>query len=302
MANYIITDNGQGEIAVYDDVVEKTAARTYHVYKDIDRRNYPYAEFFKRVFYEDKNNTISSISIDTNPKNNDQMCYIFEANHNSKTSTFNISDYNKVEIKRFYHGIDENNNPTYEEYSDVYDIRKRTNERLMSGIKIRAKNISSQKEARDTKINTIKRNIQRKRKISQTTDKIIENYFENDGAFTDDVLGIITSREMSKEISEHRDKIVEDVSRKWDVTDNIRRISNTATATGLVGGGLATALSSFKAEHLTMGPIILGIGTVFITHHLLKSVRMTLVDSKIGKMEKEYLRANYDMLTRHRSK
>ena len=67
MANYIITDNGQGEIAVYDDVVEKTAARTYHVYKDIDRRNYPYAEFFKRVFYEDKNNTISSISIDTNP-------------------------------------------------------------------------------------------------------------------------------------------------------------------------------------------------------------------------------------------
>ena len=102
MANYIITDNGQGEIAVYDDVVEKTAARTYHVYKDIDRRNYPYAEFFKRVFYEDKNNTISSISIDTNPKNNDQMCYIFEANHNSKTSTFNISDYNKVETTTLF--------------------------------------------------------------------------------------------------------------------------------------------------------------------------------------------------------
>lgn len=49
-----------------------------------------------------------------------------------------------------------------------------------------------------------------------------------------------------------------------------------------------------------MGPIILGIGTFYVTHHMLKSLKMTLVDTKIGQIEKSYHKENYDKVTVHR--
>lgn len=302
MANYIITDNGEGQIAVYDDKTEKFGHKNFHVYHETNRRNYPYSEFFKRVFYEDSHNIISSVAIKANNPDTDQMCFVYGTEQQSKSSTFDSTDYYKLEIKRFAYEVDENNNPNYEEYTDVYYIRKRSNERLMAGINIRVKNLKTLLPEKNKKIETIKKNINRKHKISNTTDKLITNYFDNDEEYSKDVLGTITSRELQKEFNDNRDELTEKVSRKWQVTDRIRKLDQTMMATGLLGTGIATTASSISNGSFTMNPIILGIGTIFVTHHLLKSVRMTLTDSKIGQMIDEYHKANYDILSGVRSK
>ncbi len=300
MANYIINDNGENEITVFDDKQEIFTHKTYHIYHDSDRRKYPYSEFYQRVFYEDKNNMITSITIsEVNPRTN-EMYFVYGDEKNSSTSVFNANEYQKVTIKRFAYATDEDNNPFYEETEDVYYIRKRINDRLMEGIKIRKNNLENQLEDKFKRINTIKKNIDRKRKVTAVTHDIIDNYFENEGAFSDEVLGTITSRELKKEIEDHQEEIKDEVSRKWSITDNIRKISNTATTTGILGSSIATAISSVKSNEFTMGPIILGIGTVFITHHLLKNIRMTLVDTKIGQIEREYHKENYDYVTGRR--
>lgn len=300
MAKYIITDNGQGEIAAYDDKTETFGPKTYHVYNETNRRNYPYAEFYKRVFYEDKYNIISSITISPNTTSSDEMCYVSSGGHDSITSTFNASDYYKIEIKRFLYDYDEDNTPRYEEYTDTYYIRKRSNERLMSGIKIRSDCQKSLHDEKQRKIATIKKNIDRKHKIRKATDTIITDYFETDGKFSDETLGKITTRELKQEMVSHRDRVGEEISKKWSVTDNLRKISNTATATGIVGSGIATAVSSSQVNEFTIGPIILGLGTVFITHHILKNLRMSLVDTKIGQIERDYHKANYEHVTGRR--
>ena len=300
MAKYIINDNGQDAIAVYDDKAEKLGHKTYHVYRDDTRRNYPYSEFYKRVFYEDKQNIITGINIMTANPNINEMCFVSGEGHNARTSTFSGGDYYKVEINRFSYDVDEDNNPKYQEETDVYYIRRRTNERLMQGIKIRANNLKSLLPEKLKRVETIKRNIDRKQKVTETTESIIEDYFETDGKFSDEVLGQITSRELKKEMEDHHDRVSDSVSRNWSVTDNIKKISNTVVATGILSGGVASAIESANAGHLVMGPIILGIGTVYITHHMLKSLRMTLVDSKICQIEKSYLRENYDKVTGHR--
>ena len=75
MAKYIITDNGQDGISVYDDKDEKFSHKTYHVYHEDTRRNYPYSEFYKRVFYEDKYNMITDIKITTTNPDKNEMCF-----------------------------------------------------------------------------------------------------------------------------------------------------------------------------------------------------------------------------------
>ena len=300
MAKYIITDNGKDEIAVYDDKTEKFGPKTYHVYNVDTRRNYPYSEFYKRAFYEDKYNIITGINISTANPNTDEMCFVYGTSHDSKSSTFNANEYYKVQIKRFLYEVDEENNPKYQEYADIYYIRKRSNERLMSGIKIRANNQKTLLPEKLKKVETIKKNIERKRKISETTDIIIDDFFETNGKYSNDVLGRISSKELKKEIDDHREEIQDKVSKRYSVTDSIKKISTTATTTGIVGSTLATVASSIQANELTMGPIILGIGTVFVTHHMLKGLRMSLVDTKIGEIEKSYLKANYDLVTGRR--
>ena len=300
MAKYIITDNGQDGISVYDDKDEKFSHKTYHVYHEDTRRNYPYSEFYKRVFYEDKYNMITDIKITTTNPDKNEMCFVSGTDHNASTSNFSGNDYYKVEIKRFSYEIDEDNNPKYEETTDVYYIRKRTNERLMSGINIRAKNLKTLLPEKLKKVETIKKNIDHKKKVSESTETIIEDYFETNGKFSDNILGVISSRELKKEMTDHYDKVSETVSKKWQITDNIKKISNTAVATGIVGGGIASAISSIQANEFTFGPIILGIGTVLVTHHMLKGLRMSLVDTKIGQIEKAYLKENYDKVTGHR--
>lgn len=300
MARYIINDNGQDAISVYDDKTEKFGHKTYHVYHEDSRRNYPYGEFYKRVFYEDKYNIITGIKITTGNPDTDEMCFVYGTEHKSNSSNFSANEYYKVEIKRFSYEVDEDNNPKYQENSDVYYIRKRTNERLMSGINIRVKNLKTLLPEKLQKVETIKKNIDHKNKVSESTETIIKDYFETNGKYSDDVLGVITSRELKREIDDHHDRIAESVSKNWSVTDNIRKIANTAVATGVVGGGVASAISSIQANEFTFGPIVLGIGTVLITHHMLKGLRMSLVDSKIGQIEKSYLKENYDKLTGHR--
>lgn len=300
MARYIINDNGQDTISVYDDKTEKFGHKTYHVYHEGSRRNYPYDEFYKRVFYEDKYNIITGIKITTGNPDTDEMCFVYGTEHKSNSSNFRANEYYKVEIKRFSYEVDEDNNPKYQETSDVYYIRKRTNERLMSGINIRVKNLKTLLPEKLKKVETIKKNIDRKNKVSESTETIIKDYFETNGKYSDDVLGIITSHELKKEIDDHHDRVAESVSKNWSVTDNIRKIANTATAAGVVGSGVASAISSIQTNEFTFGPIILGIGTVLITHHMLNGLRMTLVDSKIGQIEKSYLKENYDKLTGHR--
>ena len=300
MARYIINDNGQNGISVYDDKTERFGNKSFHVFHEDSRRNYPYSEFYKRVFYEDKYNMITDIKINTANPNTDEMCYVYGTERESKSSNFDANEYYKVEIKRFSYEIDEDNNPTYQETSDVYYVRKRTNERLMSGINLRAKNLKTLLPEKLNKVETIKKNIDRKKKVSESTETIIEDYFETNGKFSDNILGVISSRELKKEMDSNHDKVAESVSRNWAVTDNIRKIANTAVATGVVGGGIATAISSINANHLTLGPIILGVGTVFVTHHMLKGIRMSLVDTKIGQIEKTYLKENYDKVTGHR--
>lgn len=300
MARYIINDNGQDAISVYDNNTEKFGHKTYHVYHDESRRNYPYSEFYKRVFYEDKYNIITDIRITTGNPDTDEICFVYGTERDSKSSTFGANEYYKVEIKRFSYDIDEDNKPKYQEDTDVYYVRKRTNERLMSGINIRAKNLKTLLPEKLRKVETIKRNIDRKNKVSESTETIIEDYFDTNGKFSDDVLGVISSRELKKEIDDHHDKVAESVSKNWSVTDNIRKIANTAVATGVVGGGIASAISSIQANEFTFGPIVLGIGTVLVTHHMLKGLRMSLVDTKIGQIEKAYLKENYDKVTGHR--
>lgn len=300
MARYIINDNGQDGISVYDDKTEKFGHKSFHVYHEQDRRNYPYSEFYKRVFYEDKNNIITGIRITTANPNTDEMCYVYGTETDSKSSTFGANEYYKVEIKRFSYDVDEDNNPRYQETTDVYYVRKRTNERLMSGINIRAKNLKTLLPEKLKKVETIKKNIDRKKKVTESTETIIEDYFDTNGKFSDEVLGVISSRELKREMEDHYDRVADSVSRNWSLTDNIRKIANTTVATGVVGSGIATAITSVQANEFTFGPIILGIGTVFVAHHMLKGLRMSLVDTKIGQIEKAYLRENYDKVTGHR--
>lgn len=297
MANYIINDNGAGQIAVYDDKTEKFGAKNFHVYHETNRRNYPYAEFYKRVFYEDSHNIISSVEIKQNNNETDEMCYVFGTEQDSKSSTFRSSDYHRLEIKKFSYEVDEDNKPSFQEYTDVYYIRKRSNERLMAGINIRVNNLKTMLPDKNKKIETIKNNIKRKQKISKVTDKLIDNYFENGENFSDDMLGIITTRELKKEISENREELSEKVSKKWNISDKIRKIDHTLIATNILGTGIATTASAISNGGFTMAPIVLGIGTIFVTHNILKNARMSLVDTKIGKMEDDYHRANYEKLS-----
>ena len=88
MARYIINDNGQGGISVYDDKTEQFGHKSYHVFHEDSRRNYPYSEFYKRVFYEDKYNMITGINITTGNKETDEMCFVYGTERESKSSNF----------------------------------------------------------------------------------------------------------------------------------------------------------------------------------------------------------------------
>lgn len=302
MTSYIITDNGIDKIAVYDDNTDTFGHKTQHIYSEDSRRNYSYSEFYKKAFYEDKNSIIIGIEITSANSSTDEMCFLYGKTHESGASIFPANEYYKVEIKRFNLNLNEKNTTHYEETSDIFFVRKRANERLMLGINIRSNNIKSQLSNKLKQVENIKNNINHQNKVSETTKTIIEDYLKNKGEFSNDVLGLITTSEFLREIKNRKKETKKLVLKKWKLTENLRDIGNIVSASGILGTTIASTISSIKEKDLTLNPIILGIGTVFVTHNLFKAIRITLVDSKLQEIEKEFSKDNYNKLTGHSSK